>query len=91
MQNQDEVVASLQRLVSVFNNTMNAYLAAKPNLIVELGFVYAMDGRRNLRLNRVSETLFDNPESTSDTITRLSTGLEVAINEVRPEVTPENC
>jgi hypothetical protein len=90
MQNQDEVVASLQRMVSVFNNTMNAYLAAKPNLIVELGFVYAMDGRRNLRLNRVSETLFDNPEAASQAMDRLAANMEVATNEVQPQVTPEN-
>jgi hypothetical protein len=91
MQNQDEAVTAIKRMVSVFNNTMNAFLETRPTLIVELGFVYDDKGRRNLRVNRITDTLLEDEKASSDTMTRLAASLEVATNEIPPQITPENC
>jgi hypothetical protein len=84
-----DVADSICRMVEVFNRTMNNFLAVHPSVIVELGFAYDENGRRNLRVTRITDTLFEDEEGKALVEVRATQHLEAAVNESQSRIVAE--
>lgn len=93
MYNEVSPVDTLNRMIKVFNNSLNNMMDTYPDHVVEMRFAFnPSTGRRELRLERVTQTLFRATDADAEASRRLTEACAgVTQHEIQPQVAAENC